>query len=58
MPIPESKYKNQITACVGLECPMRTKCKLWYNLNENNIWVKIRAPYDKGAMDCHKFKPM
>lgn len=50
----ESKYKTKIVACVGGSCPIKSNCKLWYNLNERNIMEKIKPPYKKNG--CVEFK--
>lgn len=58
MPVPESKFKNKIVSCMGHNCPLKTKCQLWYNLNEKDVWEKLRTAYNEGAKDCMKFKPI
>jgi len=52
----ESKFKNKVIACVGGECPIKQSCKLWYNLNEHNVWEKIKPPYKKTG--CTEYKTM
>lgn len=41
----QSKFKYKVTACIGGDCPEKSRCKLFDNLSNQNIWEKIRPPY-------------
>lgn len=57
MPIPESKFKRKITACVGTDCPMSGICKLFCNLQERDVWERIRAEYNPKSGKCPNHIP-